>query len=101
IYGNNLSSRAGIVYAPASRPLSVKLLYGSSFKAPSAVQLYTQPMATLDIEGNPKLKAQKASTFELAVDEGLSRERGEVSVDIFFTTVDGRVEFIQQGTFLQ
>lgn len=101
IYGNNFSSRAGIVYAPSDRPLSVKLLYGSSFKAPSAVQLYTQPMANLDIEGNPKLRPQTASTYELAASYGLPHERGELGGGLFYTTVDRLVQFIQQGNFLQ
>ena len=100
IYGANLSLRAGLVYAPAATPVSLKLLYGSSFKAPSAVQLYTQPRGPLDLIGNPELKAQTAQTAELAAAYGFGHERGEISVDLFGTRVNGRVEFVQRGLFL-
>ncbi len=66
IYGTYPSFRAGLVYAPPKRAVSAKLLYGSSFKAPSAEQLFTQPATFLDIQGNPDLKPQTAHTFELA-----------------------------------
>ncbi len=100
IYGANISGRAGLVYAPEARPLSVKLLYGSSFKAPSAEQLYTQPMNLLDIQGNPQLKPQTAHTVELAGGYGLG-ELGELSLNLFVTSVAGRVEFIRKGLFQQ
>lgn len=101
IYGNNLSPRFGLTWAPLDKPLSVKLLYGSSFKAPSPVQLYTQPMTTLDIEGNPDLRAQSAQTLELAGGAGLPQGRGEISANVFLTDVNRRVEFIRRGVFLQ
>lgn len=100
IYGVNLSGRAGVVYAPPDRPLSLKLLYGSSFKAPSAVQLYTRPMKLLDVQGNPNLKAQTAHTGELVAGYGLGR-LGEISVNLFVMDVVGRVEFVQRGLYLQ
>ena len=100
VYGVNPSARAGLVYAPAARPLSVKILYGSSFKAPSAVQLYTQPINVRDLQGNPALRPQTAQTFELAGGWGLG-ERGELSLNAFVTTVNGRVEFVQKGLYLQ
>lgn len=101
VYGVNPSARLGLVYAPRERPLSLKLLYGSSFKAPSAVELYTSPMALGDILGNAKLQAQTAQTVELAAGYALPNERGELSVDLFGTDVNGRVEFLQHGLYLQ
>ncbi|MFY0565629.1 TonB-dependent receptor plug domain-containing protein [Archangium lansingense] len=100
IYGANPSGRVGVVYAPPEKALSVKLLYGSSFKAPSAVQLYTQPMTILDIQGNPNLEAQTAHTVELAGTHGLA-ELGELSLNLFALGVNGRVEFVQKGLYLQ
>src|SRR5439155_18626692 len=99
IYGINPSFRAGLVYAPPSRPLSVKLLYGSSFKAPSAEQLYTRPTASGDLLGNPQLKAQTAHTLELAAGWGFASV-GELVVNVFATDVIGRVEFVPNGLFL-
>ncbi|MBI5542280.1 MAG: TonB-dependent receptor [Deltaproteobacteria bacterium] len=100
IYGVNPSARVGVVYAPSSRQLSLKLLYGSSFKAPSADQLYTQPMRVLDIEGNERLEAQSAHTFELAAGYGVG-DRLEITANAFATYVLGRVEFVQRSLFLQ
>lgn len=100
IYGVNPSARAGLVFAPPERPLSLKLLYGSSFKAPSAVQLYTMPLAVRDAQGNPELLPQTAHTFELAGSHGFG-ERGELSVNVYATQVQGRVEFVQKGLYLQ
>jgi len=97
IYGANVSPRAGIVYAPIARPLSVKLLYGSSFKAPSAEQLYTQQIKSGDIRGNASLQAQTAHTLELSGGYRLPKERGEIALNVFATDVIGRVEFIKTG----
>jgi iron complex outermembrane receptor protein len=101
IYGANLSARAGAVYAPLAHPLSVKLLYGSSFKAPSAEQLYATPIGVGGLLGNPALQAQTAHTLELAGGYRLPNERGELSVNVFATDVLGRVEFLPSGNFVQ
>lgn len=99
IYGINPSGRAGVVYAPADRPFSAKLLYGSSFKAPSAVQLYSQPMALLDARGSPDLKPQTAHTVELAGGYLLPGSLGEISVNLFASVLFGRVAFVQRGLY--
>lgn len=101
IYGANLSARAGAVYAPLAQPLSVKLLYGSSFKAPSAEQLYATPIGVGGLQGNPALQAQTAHTIELAGGYRLPHERGELTVNVFGTDVLGRVEFLPSGNFVQ
>jgi hypothetical protein len=101
IYGSQFSTRAGLVYAPQSGRVSLKLLYGSAFKAPSAEQLFTQPITALDIQGNPNLKQQTAHTIEAFAGFALPQDRGEVSLNAFATLVLGRVEFTQRGQFLQ
>ncbi len=107
LYGFNPTFRLGVVYAPPAERLSLKLLFGTSYKAPSAEQLYTQPMAFGDIEGNCNnlqrtctLKAQTANTLELSGGWGLPNDRGELSANIFTTEVRERVEFVRRGTFL-
>jgi outer membrane receptor for ferrienterochelin and colicins len=101
IYGANVSARAGVVYAPVAHPLSVKLLYGSSFKAPSAEQLYSTPIGFGGLQGNPMLHAQTAHTIEAAGAYKLPREKGELSVNVFATDLLGRVEFLPTGNFVQ
>jgi outer membrane receptor for ferrienterochelin and colicins len=98
IYGSHLSARAGVVYA--LRGLSLKLLYGSSFKAPSAEQLYAQPVAFGGVLGNPNLRAQTAHSGEVALGARLPDELGDVQVNGFVTEVHGRVEFLPTGSYV-
>jgi len=101
VYGANVSGRAGIVYAPSAHPVSLKLLYGSSFKSPSAEQLYATPIGIGGLQGNPGLLAQTAHTLELAGAYKLPKDRGEISLNAFTTDVVGRVEFLPFGNFIQ
>ncbi|MDP2228849.1 MAG: TonB-dependent receptor, partial [Moraxellaceae bacterium] len=62
-YENHDSWRAGLT--GKLRPgLTGKLLYGTSFKAPNAFQLYGQPLYTGDVLGNPGLMPETARTLE-------------------------------------
>ena len=99
IYGVNPSGRAALVFSPPDQPYSAKLLYGSSFKAPAASQLYAQPMGAGDVRGNPNLKSQYAHTVELAGGYQLPNDLGDLTVNAFATSVLGRVEFIRLGNF--
>ncbi|MHB8420775.1 MAG: TonB-dependent receptor plug domain-containing protein [Myxococcales bacterium] len=101
LYGVNPSARAALVFAPPGSAWSGKLLYGSSFKAPSAVQLFTQPMTANTIEGNPNLRPQTAHTVELAGGYTLPKARGEITANAYVTDVLGQVEFLQSGLFFQ
>ena len=62
------------------RPWSAKLLYNTSFKAPSAEQLFTQPIGEFDILGNAQLgrpvRAQRRSGGRLRP-RRVDRGRGE------------------------
>ena len=64
IYGSQVSGRAGAVYTPL-KSLSLKLLYGNAFKAPSPLLLYGVPLHSGDIIGNPDLKPQRIHTVEM------------------------------------
>jgi outer membrane receptor for ferrienterochelin and colicins len=99
IYGARPNGRLGIVYAPPTSKLSLKLLYGSSFKAPSAEQLYTQPMKILDIQGNAQLAPQTAHTYEVYAGFRFPGDRGEASINGFLTDISGRVEYAQVARF--
>jgi outer membrane receptor for ferrienterochelin and colicins len=98
IYGTHVSARTGLVFG--YRALSVKLLYGSSFKAPSADQLNARPVAFGGVLGNPELRAQTAHSGEVAVGVRLPRDLGNVEANGFVTRVLGRVEFLPTGSFI-
>ena len=100
VYGVLFSPRFGAVWAQPHSPFSLKLLLGSSYKAPSAEQLYAQPMEVSGTLGNPKLGVQTARTLELA---GMLRlfDHLELSLSLFLTSISGRIEFLQQGLYLQ
>ncbi len=100
VYATHASPRLGLVYAPGDRPWHVKLLFGSSFKAPSAEQLYTVPMKGFDLQGNERLLAQTARTGELAGGYRLG-DVGEISANLFVTQLKGHVEFVQRGIYLE
>jgi iron complex outermembrane receptor protein len=63
IYGGQWSGRLGGVLS-FSENVHLKLLYGSAFKAPSPELLYSFPVATGDIMGNPALKPSHIHTVE-------------------------------------
>jgi iron complex outermembrane receptor protein len=98
IYGANFSARGGLVYAHEA--LSLKLLYGSSFKAPSPEQLYARPIAFGGVLGNPGLRAQTAQSFELAAGLRLPDELGDVQVNGYVMDIRGRVEFLPTGSYI-
>lgn len=100
IYARAVSPRLAVVLAPTEEQWFAKLLYGTSFKTPSAEQLYTQSMGPFDILGNEDLEAQFARTVELAAGYG-SDHYGEVQANVFFTQVLGLVEYLQHDLNLQ
>jgi iron complex outermembrane receptor protein len=98
IYGARWSARAGVVYEHEG--LSLKLLYGSSFKAPSPEQLYARPVSFGGVLGNPDLHAQTAQNLELAAGLRLPSELGDVQVNGYLTDIRGRVEFLPTGSYI-
>ncbi len=64
VYRSEDSIRLGLVY-PLSDKHSLKLLYGSSFQAPSPELLYRRPIQRGDLIGNADLDPQQAKTIEL------------------------------------
>jgi outer membrane receptor protein involved in Fe transport len=98
IYGVQLSARGGLVHS--YKAVSIKLLYGSSFKAPSAEQLYARPIAFGGVLGNPNLKAQTAQSVELALGLMWPNDLGDLQVNGFVTNLQGRVEFLPTGSYV-
>jgi iron complex outermembrane receptor protein len=95
IYGNVLNSRAGLVYLWDDW-LSLKLLYGTSFKAPSPTQLFSSPITAGDVIGNANLKPETAQTFESELSWSVTPNL-LFSTDAYTTLVRDQVQFVQRG----
>lgn len=68
-----------------------KLLIGTSFKAPSSTQLYSNYIVTQGVVGNPDLKPERARNIELAL---LSKffNRLVINASVFHNEIDDIVE---------
>ncbi len=64
-FGGTTNPRAGLVWEPRE-DTSVKLLYGSAFRAPSFAQLYHRNNPSLI--GNPDLDPEKIKTYEAGIE---------------------------------
>lgn len=95
VYGNNFSSRLGLVYLMADG-LVAKALYGSSFKAPSVPQLYGTPLIYGDILGNKDLKPERANTIEGVLSYAPSRAL-DLTGSVYYTHVDDKVSFFTRS----
>jgi iron complex outermembrane receptor protein len=95
IYGNVLNYRGGVVYL-WNDALASKLLYGTSFKAPAPLQLFSSPIVTGDIIGNEHLKPERAQTIESELSWIISRNL-VASTNAYFTQVTDMVMFTRSG----
>jgi iron complex outermembrane receptor protein len=94
------------VFAPDDADYFVKLLYGSSFKAPSPDQLYQEPATIGDTNGTRAFTAdsgtdvpltyQTAQSLELAGGVRIG-ESAHVQANVFATKVGGRIEYQEVG----
>ena len=99
---DGLNARLGLVYTPIrskTRTFYSKLLYGSSFKAPSAELLYGGPYVTSGITGNEGLSAQKAHTLEGALGADLADGTVKLHLNGFYNRIHDKVEYLQDGIF--
>lgn len=64
LFGNNLSSRASVVYSFDEKN-SVKLIWGQSYRAPSLFELYFRT-PTNTVFGNTALNPEKSNSVELS-----------------------------------
>lgn len=92
IYGDVLTYRLAAVYRLANQ-LSTKLMYGTSFNAPSPVQLYSNYIVPGGIVGNPNLIPEKAKTLEWAL-MGKIIDHVNFSTNIFYTEIDDKIEYL-------
>ena len=92
IYDNVFNYRIAGVYT-INENLSTKLMYGTSFNAPSSVQLYTNSVYPGDIVGNPDLKPEKAKTLELAFMGGI-KSKLFFNLNFFYNEIDDKIEYL-------
>jgi len=89
IYGDALNYRAGLVFL--WRRLNAKLLYGTSFKAPASVQLFTGKLVS--VVGNDALNPERAQTVELQLGGELFAGFS-ARATWFYTAIEDKVEII-------
>lgn len=92
IYGDVLTYRLAAVYRLDDQ-LSTKLMYGTSFNAPSPVQLYSNYITPGGIVGNPNLIPEKAKTLEWAL-MGKLIDNINFSTNVYYTKIDDKIEYL-------
>ncbi len=98
-YGDATHYRLGAVLSPSSR-LAIKLIYGTSFKAPPALQLFSKPLVPGEVIGNPLLRPERARQAEV---ELLWRPTSDLVLAIggFVGDVRDKVELVPVRANLQ
>ena len=91
IYGDVLTYRLAAVYRLAEH-LSTKIMYGTSFNAPSPVQLYTNYISPGGIVGNPLLKPESAKTLEWAL-MGKLFKGVNFNANVFYIAINDKIEY--------
>ena len=94
-YEAKTTYRVGIVNE-LNESIYLKLLHGTSFKAPAAGQLYAQPLYAGEIIGNPDLEPETAATTELQVGYKVSKNIFS-NISFFLTEVKDKVELVPFG----
>ncbi|MBI4511311.1 MAG: TonB-dependent receptor [Deltaproteobacteria bacterium] len=99
LYGKVPSGRLGVVFLLGDSA-HVKALVGTSFKAPSDDQLFSEALYEGALSGNSALAEQRASTGELVF--GMETP-GKYSASLtgFYTVIQRKVEFLPTGSALK
>jgi len=79
-FGGTASPRAGLIYQP-HEGTTLKFLYGQSFRAPTAFELYYSDPTS---EGNPNLGPETARTTELVLEQSLPKSFQLVASGYFY-----------------
>lgn len=81
-FGDTVNPRLALIYNPWEKT-SIKLLYGTAFRAPSQFEINTP---AFDVIANPKLKPEKLETSEIILEHYFNQSlRGELN--LFHTEV--------------
>lgn len=87
-FDSALNPRLALVWQTFPR-LTTKLLYGSAFRAPSFVEMYT-PLSRVEV-GNPHLKAETSRTLEVIFDYRASRDLS-AAINLFDYKIKDKVQ---------
>jgi len=90
VYGDNFNYSAGVVQQLPEH-LYAKALFGTSFRAPSSNQLYSNFIAANGAIGNPSLQPERARTFELALGGHAYKVIG-FELSGFYTQIERKVD---------
>ncbi|MBT6630445.1 MAG: TonB-dependent receptor, partial [Gemmatimonadetes bacterium] len=99
IYDDITNYRVAAAY-PLSDDWYAKVLYGTSFKAPSPAQLYTTLIVPQGVLGNPQLRPEEARTWEAALGGRLT-EGLTTKIVGFSSDVTDKVELVPSGANTQ
>jgi outer membrane receptor for ferrienterochelin and colicins len=89
IFGGTVNPRLGLIYSPRDKT-SIKLLYGTAFRAPNQYELHSPFKGVLS---NDKLRPEKLETTELVLENYFNDHlRGEFNV--FHTVVNDIITFV-------
>lgn len=92
MYEDVINCRIGGVF-PITDKIHAKLLYGTSFKAPASVQLYTTILVPGGVIGNPDLEPEKAKTLEMAF--GGQFKHFNFDIIGFYNIIEDKVELVR------
>lgn len=96
VFGPEHTWRASLVARPRN-DIHAKLILGTSYKAPSPLQLYAQPIYPGDLVGNAALHPEHAFTVEASLGiEGSSGNRA--SLTAFHTRIRNLIELAPYNT---
>jgi outer membrane receptor protein involved in Fe transport len=87
-FNSTTNPRAGLVWQINPR-LAAKLLYGTAFRAPSFVEMYTPRNVAL--VGNPNLQAETNATWELGWDYRAS-EKLNLTLNLFNYEISDKIQ---------
>jgi outer membrane receptor for ferrienterochelin and colicins len=95
VYHAQLAGRLAAISNPLDE-LTIKLIYGSAFKAPSPYLMHAIPYRIGDVIGNPELEPQHVNELALQV---LTTPWSFLSItsDVSYDVITGMAEFQQQG----
>jgi iron complex outermembrane receptor protein len=94
-FGSNTNWRAAAVFEH-SKELSAKLIWSTSYKAPSIFDLFAKPLYSGDVVGNPFLRAEIAQNTELQINWKPAPTL-QVSANVYALEVKDKIEFQQTG----
>ncbi|GAB2880252.1 TonB-dependent vitamin B12 receptor [Pseudoduganella ginsengisoli] len=99
IFGDSNNYRLALV-GGSTPALAWKLLHGTSYKAPTAAQLYAQPLYAGEVLGNLALRPETSASTEAALQWQANPDLA-LSVNAYRLTVKGKTELLPLGANLQ